>query len=117
MDDNPNEVITILMVNSDGIDPTVWAAAYAASGMSDYAYQPPSVPVSYDGWPTLQELISSGKRAVNFLAQNADMSTAPYLLDEFSMVWETPYGQTDASFPCTVDRGSPASGKMVGQSL
>lgn len=80
------------MVNSDAIDPTVWAAAYAASGMDSYAYQPPSVPVDYSSWPTLQEMIDSGKRAVNFLAQNADMSTAPYLLDEFSMIWETPFG-------------------------
>ncbi|KAK4057962.1 hypothetical protein OIO90_001181 [Microbotryomycetes sp. JL221] len=104
LDDNKNEVVTILMVNSDGVDASVWQQAYVESGLDSYAYQPSSVPVSYDSWPTLQQLIDSGKRSVNFLAQGADMSTAPYLLDEFTHMWETPFSQTDASFPCTVDR-------------
>ncbi|KAK4055629.1 hypothetical protein OIV83_000175 [Microbotryomycetes sp. JL201] len=104
LDDNKNEVITILMVNSDGIEASVWAQAYSDSGLASYAYQPSSVPVAYDSWPTLQEMIDSGKRVVNFLAQGADMSTAPYLLDEFTHMWETPFSQTDPSFPCTVDR-------------
>ncbi|KAM0788845.1 hypothetical protein ACM66B_002930 [Microbotryomycetes sp. NB124-2] len=104
LDDNKNEVVTILMVNNDGIDASVWQQAYSDSGLNSYAYQPTSVPVAYDSWPTLQELIDSGKRVVSFLAQGADMSTAPYLLDEFTHIWETPFSQTDPSFPCTVDR-------------
>lgn len=102
--------------------------------MSSYAYTPTSVPIAYSDWPTLQTLINSGKRAVNFLAQNADISAVPYLLDEFTNIWETPYGvsgvaggsddltdpserlqETNPDFPCTVDRVTGASeGKMVG---
>jgi hypothetical protein len=91
LDANPNEVITILIVNSDGIDPATLAASYASAGMDTYAYTPSSVPISKDNWPTLQSLIDAGTRVVNFLAQNADVSTAPYLIDEFTNVWETPY--------------------------
>lgn len=103
LDSNPNEVITILIVNSDAIAPSSFAAAYEASGMSSYAYTPSSVPIAYSDWPTLQTLINSGKRAVNFLAQNADISAVPYLLDEFTNIWETPYG---VSVGCCAPRSS-----------
>lgn len=80
------------MVNSDGISPTVWAQSYEDSGLKQYVYTPSSTPVAYDAWPTYQELITAGTRVVSFLAQNADTSAVPYLLDEFTNVWETPYG-------------------------
>ncbi|BGP39161.1 hypothetical protein JCM10449v2_003099 [Rhodotorula kratochvilovae] len=113
LDANPNEVVTILMVNTEGVAPSVWAQSYTDSGLASYVYTPSSTPVAYDAWPTYQELISAGTRVVSFLAQNADTSSVPYLLDEFTNVWETPYDQTDNAFPCTVDRvtGS-AEGKM-----
>ncbi|BGP15184.1 hypothetical protein JCM10213_008675 [Rhodosporidiobolus nylandii] len=113
MDKNPNEVITILMVNSDGIAPSVWAQSYKDSGLDQLVYTPPSVPIAYDAWPTYGELIGNGTRVVNFLAQYADISEVPYLIDEFTNIWETPYDETNDEFPCTVDRvtGS-AEGKM-----
>ncbi|GAA6016099.1 hypothetical protein JCM10207_004443 [Rhodosporidiobolus poonsookiae] len=113
LDANANEVITILMVNTDGVAPSVWAQSYTDSGLDTYAYTPTNVPVAYADWPTYSELISSGKRVVSFLAQNADVSAVPYLLDEFTNIWETPYDQTDNAFPCTVDRVTGSSdGKM-----
>ncbi|GAA6063501.1 hypothetical protein JCM10212_004763, partial [Sporobolomyces blumeae] len=113
LDANPSEVVTLLLVNSDGISPSVWAQSYTDSGLASYVYTPTSVPVAYDQWPTLQEMISANTRVVSFLAQNADVSTVPYLLDEFTNVWETPYDETDESFPCTVDRVTGSSeGKM-----
>ncbi|KAM0747439.1 PLC-like phosphodiesterase [Meredithblackwellia eburnea MCA 4105] len=113
LDANPNEVVTLLIVNTDGILPAVWAADYVTAGIDSYAYTPTSVPIAYDDWPTLSTLISSGKRLVSFLAQNADFSSAPYLIDEFTNIWETPYDETDVSFPCTVDRVTGSStGKM-----
>ncbi|KAK4706071.1 hypothetical protein P7C70_g118, partial [Phenoliferia sp. Uapishka_3] len=114
MDANPNEVVTLLLVNTDGILPAVWQAAYVSAGIDTYAYTPTSVPIAYSDWPTLQTMITSGKRLVSFLAQNADVSSAPYLLDEFTNIWETPYDETDNSFPCNVDRVTGTSAnKMV----
>ncbi|GAA6046402.1 hypothetical protein JCM3770_004901 [Rhodotorula araucariae] len=109
LDANPNEVVTILMVNTDGVAPSVWAQSYTDSGLASSVYTPSSTPVAYDAWPTYQELISAGTRVVSFLAQNADTSSVPYLLDEFTNIWETPYDQTDKAFPCTVDRVTGSS--------
>lgn len=56
-------------------------------------------------WPTLGELIDSGKRVIVFLDAGADTDrSVPYILPEFQMIWETPFSVTDAKFPCSVDR-------------
>lgn len=39
-----------------------------------------------------------------FLDYKADVQKVPYLLDEFSYMWETPFSPIDSSFPCVVDR-------------
>ena len=50
-------------------------------------------------------MIDSGKRVVVFLDNGADDDrSVPYLLPQFSNVWETPFSVTDDSFPCKVDR-------------
>lgn len=96
IDANPNEVITLLLVNSDGILPSVWAASYAAAGLMSNVFVPSSVPIAYNAWPTLSSLITANTRVVNFLAQNADAQSEPFLIDEFTNIWETPY---DVSYP------------------
>ena len=56
-------------------------------------------------WPTLGDLIDSGKRVIVFLDAGADTDrSVPYILPEFEMIWETPFSVTDSSFPCSVDR-------------
>ena len=56
-------------------------------------------------WPTLGDLLDSGKRVVVFLDAGADTDrSVPYILPEFDMIWETPFSVTDASFPCSVNR-------------
>ena len=62
-------------------------------------------------WPTLGSMISSGKRVVLFLDSGADQSIVDYILPEFTYIWETPFDQTNHSFPCVVNR--PPS--LVGQ--
>ncbi|KAL8699552.1 MAG: hypothetical protein Q9224_001361 [Gallowayella concinna] len=34
----------------------------------------------------------------------ADQEAVPYILDEFSQMWETPFSPTNRSFPCTQER-------------
>jgi len=109
LDDNPNEVITILWVNQDNIPVANWAQAYQATGLDAMSYVPTSTPVAYSAWPTLQELISAGIRVVSFMDYGADYSSVSYILDHFTHFWETPFSQTDSSFPCTVDRGDAST--------
>jgi hypothetical protein len=88
---NPNEVITILMVNSDQLPASTWASSFNTSGITNYIFTPRSVPIDYSAWPTLGAMITQGTRVVAFLAQNADILAAPYLIDEFTNIWETPF--------------------------
>ncbi|PPQ85988.1 hypothetical protein CVT25_001687 [Psilocybe cyanescens] len=105
LDANPNEVLTLLFTNPEGQSvSTVWKPAFDAAGITPLAYVPSSVPVKQSNWPTLGQLIDSGKRVVVFLDAGADTSAVDFILPEFEMIWETPFSVTDASFPCSVDR-------------
>jgi hypothetical protein len=75
-----------------------------SSGILDYIYTPPLVPMTLNDWPTLAEMIITGKRVVMFMDYEANQTAYPWLLDEFSQLWETPFDPTDNTFPCTVDR-------------
>ncbi|KAJ7115416.1 PLC-like phosphodiesterase [Mycena epipterygia] len=124
LDANPNEVITLLFTNPEGLSiPDVWAPAFEQSGIASLAYTPPMNPMPQSAWPTLGSMIDAGTRVVIFLDAGADGSdggVVPYILPEFTMIWETPFGYTNASFPCSVDRidGSPADHMyMINHSL
>ena len=114
LDANPNEVLTILLVNGDNVPVSMFDDAYISSELKSYAYTPPTSPIAIDAWPTLQELITAGTRLVAFLDAGATASV-PYILDEFTYFFETPYDTTDPTFPeCTIDRppGATADGRM-----
>ncbi|GKT50294.1 uncharacterized protein ColSpa_10475 [Colletotrichum spaethianum] len=49
-------------------------------------------------------MILGGKRVVMFMDYMADQQKFPWLLDEFSQMWESPFDPMDRSFPCTVQR-------------
>ena len=75
--------------------------------MSNMSYVPPQPVMSRDDWPTLGDMISSGKRVVIFLDKGAEVQrtgSAEFLLPEFQMVWEDKMDPTDINFPCKVDR-------------
>ena len=105
MDNNPNEVVTLLIVNSDGFEVYEFGSVFEASGISEYGYTP-----SGSGWPTLQSMIDANTRLVTFIASVDASSTYSYLLPEFDYVFETPYEITSLSgFNCTLDRPSTQS--------
>jgi hypothetical protein len=72
MDNNPNEVITLLITNGDNLAISKFDQAVESSGIKPYAFVPSSSPsvLSIDSWPTLQTLIHSGNRLVVFLGEN-----------------------------------------------
>jgi hypothetical protein len=75
-----------------------------STGILDYIYTPPLVPMTLNDWPTLAQMILTGQRVVMFMDYMADQTAYPWLLDEFSQMWETPFDPTNVSFPCTVER-------------
>ncbi|ROV91731.1 hypothetical protein VPNG_09961 [Cytospora leucostoma] len=111
---NPDEVLTLLLTNPDGIAGAKFAAAFEAAGADTYAYTPGST-LTISEWPTLGDLVDAGTRLVVFMDYPADDSVS-YILNEFdSYIFETPYDTTNSSFPeCSIDRpsGSSAEGRM-----
>lgn len=127
LDDNPNEgelvprgylergytnspskiVITILLVNSDDATASELNTEFTTANITDYAYEPTSQGTAPTTWPTLQTMIDDGKRLVVFVASLDTSTSYPYLMSEWSYVWENPYDVTSASnFTCEVDRPS-----------
>ncbi|EEQ86359.1 hypothetical protein RJZ56_006806 [Blastomyces dermatitidis] len=107
LDDNPDEVVTLLITNGDRLDISRFDESFRNSGIVPYAFVPSSSPhkLPLDEWPTLQQMIQSDKRLVVFLDYGADMRRVPYILDEFSYYWETPFDTTDPLFlQCKIDR-------------
>ena len=117
LDTHPHEVVTLLLVNGDahaGVNAIHFDGPFRKSGILPYAYVPPFSPSSsshnskkwtLDSWPTLSEMLANHTQLVTFLDTGASQSQIPYLLNEFSYFWETPFDTTDPSFSqCTVDR-------------
>jgi len=114
LDENPNDVVTILLVNGNGASTSSIAAEYAAADITPYAFTPSSTATSPTDahnsgvWPTLQTLISSNTRLISFVASLVDTdASAPYLLNEFDYVFENSYNYTSlADFSCQPERPS-----------
>ncbi|TKA75510.1 hypothetical protein B0A49_05423 [Cryomyces minteri] len=101
---HPYDVVTILIGNADFIGVGNYTAPIQASGLGPYLYEPPYIPMKLNDWPTLSEMILTQKRVVLFMDYNADQTTVPYIFDEFSQLWETPFSPTNVSFPCNTQR-------------
>lgn len=115
VDSNPNDVITILIVNADDQPATSFASAFQSTGLASKVYAPGSAALSKYSWPTLGSLIDSGKTVVVFIDNSADVSSVPYILPHFQNTWENPYDQTSTPFNCSIDRinqGSSPSNLM-----
>ena len=107
----------MLIGNGDLVEVGNFTAPLEASGLARYAYVPPEVPMAIDDWPTLSELILRQKRVIIFMDYEADQTAVPYILDQFSQMWETPFSPTNRSFPCTQHRPPDLSREEAGQRL
>ncbi|PVH92204.1 hypothetical protein DM02DRAFT_296136 [Periconia macrospinosa] len=114
MDANTNDVVTILLVNSDRATADVLGGQFSASGIDKYAYSPSNSSSTSGGgtttlpqtWPTLQNLISNNTRLVTFIASLPNPSSKyPYLLDEFTYVYENNFeNETPTAYSCDPNR-------------
>jgi len=106
MDKNPNDVVTILLVNSDNAAASDLGAQFQSAGIEKYAYKPSSATTIPKTWPTLQSLISSGTRLMTFVASLSQTSSDyPYLMDEFTFIFENDFENEDPTdYSCTPKR-------------
>ncbi|KAL9579316.1 MAG: hypothetical protein Q9212_005177, partial [Teloschistes hypoglaucus] len=114
LDNHPHEVVTLLLTNGDRRPISEYGDAFRQSNITQYAYSmPPGDPNKWtlDSWPTLGQLIASNTRLLVFLDRSADQVTIPYILNEFSYFWETPFESLDPRFPsCAIDRPTGLEG-------
>ena len=101
---HPYDVVTILLENGDYRPVMDYVPFIESTGLVKFAYTPSEIPMPLDDWPTLATMILAGKRVVFFMDYDADQGAVPWILDEFSHIWETPFDQTNRSFPCTPQR-------------
>ncbi|KAH6644263.1 PLC-like phosphodiesterase [Boeremia exigua] len=105
MDRNTNDVVTILLVNSASATGSDLGAQFNSSGISQYAYTPPSTGVPTT-WPTLDALIGNGTRLMTFVASLSQTSPQyPFLMDEFTYIFENNFENVNPSnYSCTPSR-------------
>jgi len=103
LDANPNEVLSILIVNINNLAPSAFDNVYKAVGLNTVSYAPPNAVTAAANWPTLGSMIDSGTRLVTFLDNGANTAVVPYLIDEFTNIWESPFDVT-TTFDCSVNR-------------
>ena len=101
---HPYDIVTLLIGNSDLISVGNYTKPLEASGLLRYAYISPKIPMGIDDWPILSSMILACKRVVIFMDYNANQTEVPYILDQFSQMWEMPFSPTDRNFPCTQQR-------------
>ena len=103
-------VVTFLFVSTN---PSLrnWAETYRRTGFDRLSYAPPAskrANMSISDWPTIEEMIDSGKRAVTFLSSRANEQYVPYLLNEWSYLFETDFvNDKPSDFSCTPSRPPP----------
>ncbi|KPI40000.1 PI-PLC X domain-containing protein [Cyphellophora attinorum] len=114
MDNNPREVVTLLLVNSDDFNPSDINFHFTASNITEYVYTPASKSAAPATWPTLNDLITSNQRLLTFVASLAPANTPDsmaYLMDEFTFMFENPFENTKPSdFTCDPSRPSSVKG-------
>ncbi|KAM0254038.1 hypothetical protein ACHAP5_000024 [Fusarium lateritium] len=104
MGKNLDEVVTLLLTNVDALPIEKFDDAFNSTGLKELVFHPEKK-LALDEWPTLQSLLDDGTRLIVFMDYNMDESKVDYIINEFDYFWETPFGETDSSFPtCEVDR-------------
>ena len=118
MDRNLNDVVTIIIVNSDQASAATIHQAFVAADITKYTYTPPQTTTAIQIWPTLESLIAKNTRLITFVADmkpaTAAAASAPYLLDQFTFTFENPFEVTSATnFSCIPHRPLAVKGSVT----
>jgi hypothetical protein len=71
MDNNPRDVVTLLLTNGDRNPIANFDAVFKTVGLDDIAFKPSTSPnpLAKDSWPTLGDMITAGQRLVVFMGK------------------------------------------------
>ena len=98
---HPDEVLIFII--EDYASPSEIAHSFDQSGLTEFVYQGSVTPP----WPTLRELITSGRRVIVFL--ESGRPGVSWLHPAFESIRETPYSfHKQEEFSCAANRGGDA---------
>ena len=107
LDAHPREVVTLFI--QDEVSPDDTAALMEQAGLMPDVYTPPP----NREWPTLGQMIASGKRLVVLMENHGGGAAHPWLLEGFDWVQDTPFlfhspaALIDGPNTCVHNRGLP----------
>ncbi|MFI2708474.1 hypothetical protein ACH5WX_13120, partial [Nocardioides sp. CER28] len=107
LDAHPREVVTLIV--QDEVSPADTAALVEQAGLLSDVY----TPTAGGTWPTLGEMVESGKRLVVMMENHGGGTAFPWLLQGFDWVQDTPYlfrtpaALIDGPDTCRRNRGRP----------
>lgn len=106
LDDNPGAVVTLILESY--ISHAQTAAAFAAAGLTPYAYAHSGGP-----WPTLGQMVDAGSRLV--VLQDVAVNPAyPWLMNVWTHAFETHFSAAaPEDFSCADNRGSPGNDLFI----
>lgn len=103
LDEHPTEVVTLFV--QDEVSPEDTADVIERAGLLPYVYTPAGGPTD-SGWPTLGQMVDSGKRLVVLMEGHGGGDEYPWLLQGFRWVQDTPFlFRTPSEFSCEPNRG------------
>jgi hypothetical protein len=86
LENNPNEVVTLLFVNV-GVPLRLWADAFYQTNADVISYVPPAWKwrgnMRIEDWPTIDAMVRNNKRLVTLLSSGADQQKVDFLLPEW----------------------------------
>jgi hypothetical protein len=101
MADHPRQVVT-LFIQDEGVTPAQTDGVFRQAGLLPHVH----TQTEGQAWPTLGEMISSGRRLVVFMEKQDGSATYPWQMPAFTWTQDTPYKfTTAASFTCDRLRG------------
>jgi hypothetical protein len=100
----------MVIVNSNNVPATTFASAFSAAGLDQYAFTPSAGQLALSEWPTLGSMIDSGRRVVVFIDNQANFAQVPYLIDEFSNMWEDAFSEWELVGRCAGRGGNGGRG-------
>jgi hypothetical protein len=112
MDANTNDVVTLVLVNSDNASPADLGGVFSSSGIDKLAYTPPDSTTVPQTWPTLDTLIGNNTRLMSFVASMSEPSTQyAYLMDEFTYIFENDFENVSpTNYSCNPSRPAAVAG-------